>query len=145
MLDSSFEGKLFINKILQYNKNVYSLDDYNVEEWSLYKTSGQFFSPQITLNTSKIVPFGKLYKNDIPIGFAQCQLRYDYVEGTVTTPVGYLEGIFIKEGYRNKGYAKELLSECEAWAKYNGCQEFASDCEIDNIHSFHFHKSNYFT
>lgn len=67
MLDSSFEGKLFINKILQYNKNVYSLDDYNVEEWSLYKTSGQFFSPQITLNTSKIVPFGKLYKNDIPI------------------------------------------------------------------------------
>lgn len=40
MLDSSFEGKLFINKILQYNKNVYSLDDYNVEEWSLYKTSG---------------------------------------------------------------------------------------------------------
>ena len=67
MLDSSFEGKLFINKILQYNKNVYSLDDYNVEERSLYKTSGQFFSPQITLNTSKIVPFGKLYKNDIPI------------------------------------------------------------------------------
>lgn len=62
MLDSSFEGKLFINKILQYNKNVYSLDDYNVEEWSLYKTSGQFFSSQITLNTSKIVPFGKLYK-----------------------------------------------------------------------------------
>ena len=22
------------------------------------------------------------YENDIPIGFAQCQLRYDYVEGT---------------------------------------------------------------
>ena len=39
------------------------------------------------------------YKNDIPIGFAQCQLRYDYVEGTKTTPVGYLEGIFIKDGY----------------------------------------------
>ena len=85
------------------------------------------------------------YKNDIPIGFAQCQLRYDYVEGTRTTPVGYLEGIFIKDGYRNKGYAKELLSECEAWAKYNGCQEFASDCEIDNIASFHFHKAMNFT
>lgn len=51
------------------------------------------------------------YENDIPIGFAQCQLRYDYVEGTKTSPVGYLEGIFIKEGYRNKGYAKELLAE----------------------------------
>lgn len=85
------------------------------------------------------------YENDIPIGFAQCQLRYDYVEGTKTSPVGYLEGIFIKEGYRNKGYAKELLVECEAWAKCNGCQEFASDCEIANINSFLFHKAMNFT
>ena len=81
------------------------------------------------------------YENDLPIGFAQCQLRYDYVEGTKTTPVGYLEGIFIKEGYRNRGYAKELLIECEAWARSNGCKEFASDCEIDNTNSFYFHKA----
>lgn len=85
------------------------------------------------------------YENDIPIGFAQCQLRNDYVEGAKTSPVGYLEGIFIKDGYRNKGYAKELLAECELWAKYNGCQEFASDCEIDNTDSFHFHKAMNFT
>ena len=81
------------------------------------------------------------YENDLPIGFAQCQLRYDYVEGTKTTPVGYLEGIFIKEGYRNRGYAKELLIECEAWARSKGCKEFASDCEIDNTDSFYFHKA----
>lgn len=81
------------------------------------------------------------YEKDMPVGFAQCQLRHDYVEGTETTPVGYLEGIFVKEGYRNKGYAKELLAECEAWAKRNGCYEFASDCEIDNTSSFHFHKA----
>ena len=81
------------------------------------------------------------YENELPIGFAQCQLRYDYVEGTKTTPVGYLEGIFIKEGYRNRGYAKELLIECEAWARSKGCKEFASDCEIDNTDSFYFHKA----
>ena len=81
------------------------------------------------------------YEKDMPVGFAQCQLRHDYVEGTETTPVGYLEGIFVKEGYRNKGYAKELMAECEAWAKRNGCHEFASDCEIDNIGSFRFHKA----
>jgi aminoglycoside 6'-N-acetyltransferase I len=85
------------------------------------------------------------YEDNIPIGFAQCQLRYDYVEGTKTTPVGYLEGIFVKEGYRNRGYAKELLAECELWSKENGCQEFASDCEIDNTDSFHFHKAMNFT
>lgn len=100
------------------------------------------FSEIISKGKSK---FFLKYENDIPIGFAQCQLRYDYVEGTKTSPVGYLEGIFIKDGYRNKGYAKELLSECEAWAKHNGCQEFASDCEIDNIDSFRFHKSMNFT
>lgn len=81
------------------------------------------------------------YENDVPVGFAQCQLRYDYVEGTKTTPIGYLEGIFVKEGYRSKGYAKELLAECEAWARENGCYEFASDCEIDNIDSLQFHKA----
>ncbi len=79
------------------------------------------------------------YENDIPVGFAQCQLRYDYVEGTKTSPVGYLEGIFILEKYRNKGYAKALLNVCEMWAKEKGCIEFASDCEIDNAGSFGFH------
>ena len=79
------------------------------------------------------------YIQDEPVGFAQCQLRYDYVEGTTTGPVGYLEGIFIKEEYRNKGYAKELLLECEQWTRKMGCAEFASDCEIDNSNSFGFH------
>ena len=31
------------------------------------------------------------------IGFAHCQLRYDYVEGTFSSPVGYLEGILVIE------------------------------------------------
>lgn len=85
------------------------------------------------------------YEQDIPVGFAQCQLRNDYVEGTDTSPVGYLEGVFVKENYRHKGYAKELLSNCEKWAKMMVCVEFASDCEIDNDNSFKFHKAMNFT
>ena len=81
------------------------------------------------------------YENDVPVGFAQCQLRNDYVEGTETSPVGYLEGIFIKEDYRGRGYAKELLAACEKWAESKGCKEFASDCEISNNVSFLFHKA----
>ena len=79
------------------------------------------------------------------IGFAQCQLRHDYVEGTDSSPVGYLEGIFVKQEYRKQGYAKELLKMCESWAKEKGCTEFASDCELDNDTSLRFHMSMGFT
>ncbi len=72
-------------------------------------------------------------------GFAQCQLRNDYVEGTDSSPVGYLEGIFMEEPYRRRGYAKELLRACEAWAKEKHCTEFASDCELQNEESLRFH------
>lgn len=74
-----------------------------------------------------------------PMGFAQCQLRHDYVEGTETSPVGYLEGVFVEEGYRNQGYAGKLLAACEQWAKDKGCTEFASDCELENTQSLAFH------
>ena len=72
------------------------------------------------------------YAEETAIGFAQCQLRHDYVEGTDSSPVGYLEGIYVADGYRKQGVAKELLSACESWAKTKGCTEFASDCELEN-------------
>lgn len=120
------------------------LADLAVQLWNNYSVD------ELMDEFSKIMSKGKSqfflkYENDILVGFAQCQLRNDYVEGTKTSPVGYLEGIFIKEDYRNKGYAKELLAECESWAKCNGCQEFASDCEIDNVDSLRFHKAMNFT
>ena len=85
------------------------------------------------INSEEAVCFLKYVENK-PVGFAQCQLRHDYVEGTETSPVGYLEGIFIREGF-----AKELLQECEKWAKEQNCSEFASDCELTNSDSLQFH------
>ena len=79
------------------------------------------------------------YTDETAVGFAQCQLRYDYVEGTESSPVGYLEGIYVAEGSRKQGVARELLSACERWAKEKGCSEFASDCEQDNLQSLRFH------
>ena len=73
------------------------------------------------------------------VGFAQCQLRHDYVEGTETSPVGYLEGIYVKAPYRRMGVAGQLLHACEEWSMAMGCTEFASDCELDNMDSLRFH------
>lgn len=80
------------------------------------------------------------YAEGRAVGFAQCQLRYDYVEGTESSPVGYLEGIYVMEDYRKQGFARALLGACEAWAKEKGCDEFASDCELDNAESLRFHQ-----
>ena len=77
----------------------------------------------------------------VPLGFAQCQLRHDYVEGTKTSPVGYLEGIFVAPSCRHRGFAAALLRACENWAEEMGCTEFASDCELTNSDSYAFHKS----
>lgn len=82
---------------------------------------------------------------DKAIGFAQVQLRHDYVEGTDSSPVGYLEGIFVREGYRGQGTAAALLRECEKWAADIGCSEFASDCELSNDGSLAFHLNFGFT
>jgi aminoglycoside 6'-N-acetyltransferase I len=79
------------------------------------------------------------FSETIPVGFAQSGLRNDYVEGTESSPVGYLEGIFVKAEYRNRGIGKKLLIQCEEWAKNKGCSEFASDCELNNTESLKFH------
>lgn len=73
------------------------------------------------------------------VGFAQCQLRHDYVEGTDTSPVGYLEGVWVHPDHQRHGFARELVQACEEWARTAGCTEFASDCELNNHSSLAFH------
>lgn len=84
-------------------------------------------------------------EQDQAVGFAQCQLRRDYVEGTSTSPVGYLEGVFVEEAFQGRGYARQLVTACEEWAKEQGCTEFASDCELSNTASLAFHLHTGFT
>ena len=92
-----------------------------------------------TIMTAGESVFFLAYEDEKPVGFAQCQLRHDYVEGTETSPVGYLEGIYVKEASREHGFASQLMKACEDWARTAGCVEFASDCEIGNAESLEFH------
>ena len=83
------------------------------------------------------------FLDNIDVGMAQSTIRHDYVEGTDSggagSKVGYLEGIFVRPEHRKKGIAKELVTECEKWAKQMGCKEFASDCKLENQDSYNFH------
>ena len=83
--------------------------------------------------------FALCFCGEDAVGFAQCQLRHDYVEGCEHAPAGYLEGIYVRPAYRRKGAAAALLDSCRAWARAQGCSEFASDCELTNSESAAFH------
>ncbi len=67
-----------------------------------------------------------MYEKERPLGFAQCKLRHDDVEDSASSTSGYLEGIFVKETYRNHSDAKALLKECETWAALQGYKEFTN-------------------
>lgn len=75
------------------------------------------------------------------IAFANISLRVDYVEGSESSPVGYLEGIFVDEAHRKQGVARLLVAEAEKWAAGKGAREFASDTEQRNLKSQAFHKA----
>ncbi|MEG1255771.1 aminoglycoside 6'-N-acetyltransferase [Clostridium sp.] len=83
--------------------------------------------------------------NNEAVGFAQFSLRTDYVEGTDNSPVGYLEGIYLKPKCRGKGFAKELILVGEQWSSEMGCTQIASDCELTNTESLNFHLKSGFS
>lgn len=74
------------------------------------------------------------------IGFIHVSLRIDYVEGCSSNPVGYIEGIYVGEDYRNIGISRKLIEAGEVWLKSLGCIEIASDTDAENYGSQDFHK-----
>ncbi|MEP2447597.1 MAG: aminoglycoside 6'-N-acetyltransferase [Balneola sp.] len=78
------------------------------------------------------------------IAFAYLSLRNDFVEGATSYPIAYLEGIYVKESYRKKGLASQLIQQAEQWAKENGSSQLASDVEINIEQSIQFHKKSGF-
>ena len=79
------------------------------------------------------------YVNDEAIAFLSLSLRHDYVEGMTSSPIGYVEGIYVKPNSRGKGIAKELIEFAKKWTLEKGCKQLASDVELDNEGSRMFH------
>jgi aminoglycoside 6'-N-acetyltransferase I len=73
------------------------------------------------------------------VGFAEATLRHDYVNGCETSPVLFLEGIYVLPENRHQGVARSLCSAVAAWGRAAGCREFGSDALLDNVESHAFH------
>ena len=75
-----------------------------------------------------------------PVGFAEAAIRTDYVNGTDTFPVAFLEGLYVVPEARRHGVAAALVATVERWARDFGCRELASDALLDNNVSHEAHK-----
>jgi aminoglycoside 6'-N-acetyltransferase I len=76
-----------------------------------------------------------------PAGFTEAALRSDYVNGCTTSPVVFLEGLYVVPGRRREGIARALIAAVETWARERGYEELASDALIDNVESHDLHRA----
>jgi aminoglycoside 6'-N-acetyltransferase I len=79
------------------------------------------------------------HRGDEVAGFAEASIRHDYVNGCDTSPVAFLEGIYVGAAHRRAGLAAGLCAQVAAWGQARGCTELASDTDWDNPEGIAFH------
>ena len=77
----------------------------------------------------------------LPIGFIEGSIRSDYVNGTESSPVGFVEGVYVVPAMRRHGVARRLFEAIGDWAKARGCRELASDALLENEASQRAHRA----
>lgn len=74
-----------------------------------------------------------------PQGLVEVAVRTDYVNGTDSSPVGFLEGLYVDPVFRKQGIAGLLVQAAAQWAREKGCKEMASDAALENTASHAMH------
>lgn len=75
------------------------------------------------------------------IAFVEASRRIDYVNGTNSSPVAFLEGLYVEPESRRNGLARALVEAVETWARTEGCTELASDSPLDNAAAHAVHRA----
>ena len=73
-------------------------------------------------------------------GFIETSLRQN-VSKCKSTPVGYIESLYVDPDIRRKGIASELVRESEKWIIEKQCSEFAVDTDPNEKGSIDFYLS----
>jgi aminoglycoside 6'-N-acetyltransferase I len=75
------------------------------------------------------------------VGFVEVDLRSHADGCDPKQPVGYIEGWYVADSYRQRGVGKQLVAAAEDWARHHNCIEIASDALIDNHISHRAHEA----
>jgi aminoglycoside 6'-N-acetyltransferase I len=54
------------------------------------------------------------------------------VDGCIGSPVGYIEGLYLKPEFRGRGFGRRMIAFAESWFISSGCREMATDTELEN-------------
>lgn len=73
-----------------------------------------------------------------PIGMLELSLR-NIVDGCATSPVAYIDGLYLTEKWQGRGLGSQLLAFAKKWAGEQGCTELAVDTELDNVRAQKFY------
>ena len=79
--------------------------------------------------------------NGEAIGFAEVRLRHDYVNGTGSSPVGFLEGWYVRPQWQGHAVGRALLAAVQAWVRKAGCSELASDSRVEDVRAQAAHRA----
>jgi aminoglycoside 6'-N-acetyltransferase I len=89
----------------------------------------------------RFATFIAISPDNTPLGFAEAAVRYDYVNGCKTSPVLFLEGVYVIPDARRAGIARALCAAIGQWGAAHACTEFASDTQVDNVHAQALHRA----
>ena len=74
------------------------------------------------------------------LGLVELSAR-NIVDGCLSSPVAYLEGLYLKPRFQNKGIGKEIIKLVLNWCKKHGFSELATDTELANTGAQKFYKT----
>ena len=75
------------------------------------------------------------------VGFVEAARRVDCVNGTTSSPVAFLEGLYVEPGSRRQGVARVLVESVVTWALAQGLSELASDSLLENVPAHAAHRA----
>ena len=63
------------------------------------------------------------------------------MNGTESSPVGFLEGWYVQPQWQGHAVGRALLAAVQAWTRTAGCSELASDSRVEDVQAHAAHRA----
>lgn len=78
--------------------------------------------------------------NSETIGLVELSAR-NIVDGCLSSPVAYLEGLYLKPDYQGRGLGRSVMKLIFSWCSDKGYTELATDTNYENFRARAFYKA----